>query len=219
MKIMRFAAMLALLMSGSAAPTTAAARAAEQFATGSFKFSLEGDYAKYVEFDARALADGAATGQMFFSDEAPLVIRDVDGTGDPEDKQAGFYIKAELDGMLIERNRAVMSGVVADSSLRDLIGQRVLLTVEDNGDNTKEPDKVTWGVYRPADKSWQPSDGELEKDPGVGLTWWATDAERKDDVGYRMPRDASPVGVGTFPVLSYDFPVVAYGVGDIVVRP
>ena len=218
MKIMRFAAMLALLLSGTAA-TPAAARAGEQFATGSYKFSLEGDYAKFVEFDARALADGAATGQMFFSDEAPLVFQDVDGAGDPEDKQAGFYVKAELDSMLIERNRAVMSGVVADSSLRDLIGRRVLLTVEDNGDNTKEPDKVTWGVYRPADRSWQPSDAELEKDEGVGLRWWATDAERKDDVGYQMPRDASVVGAGAFPLLSYDFSVVAYGVGDIVVQP
>ena len=71
-------------------------------------------------------------------------------------------------------------------------------------------------MYRPAQRGWTPSDAELEKDLGVGMRWWATDAEQKD-VGYQMPRDES-WSTQSFPLSSYDFVTVAEGSGDIRVQ-
>jgi hypothetical protein len=121
--------------------------------------------------------------------------------------------------MTVSGNTAVISGTVRDSSIGSLIGRRVLLTVEDNGDNTRAPDRVTWGVYADLRRSWTPSDAELREDPGVGMTWTATDAERPDERGVPMPAGEDPVGVGTFPLASYEFVVAATGSGDILVRP
>ncbi|HEX8188528.1 MAG TPA: hypothetical protein VF586_09265 [Pyrinomonadaceae bacterium] len=192
--------------------------AAAQTAGGSYQFTLEDGRTKYVEFDARAQSDGGATGRMFFSDDAPLAEQDTDGVGDPVQTYPGFYFSAEFDGMTVSGSQAVISGTVRDSSITGLIGRRVLLTVEDNGDNTRQPDRVTWGVYADARRGWTPSDAELRDDPGVGMTWTATDAERDDDRGVRVPGDDS-IGVGTFPLASYEFVVTASGSGDIVVRP
>lgn len=187
-------------------------------ARGSYRFSLGDRYTKYVEFDAQALPRGGATGQMFLSDEAPLTFQDTDGEGTPERTYEGFYLSASFDQMVVVGNQAVMSGDVRDSSIPDLIGQRVLLTVEDNGDNPREPDKLTWGIYRNLKRDWIPSDEEWKEDPGVGLRWWATDAERKDDVGYAMPKDES-VALQSFPFAAYLFVDTEDGVGDIFVRP
>ena len=80
-------------------------------------------------------------------------------------------------------NRAVMSGVVTASPLADYIDQRVLLVVEDNREGFKAdaPDRLTWGVFKQRVRGRTPSDAELESDPGVGLTWTATDAVRQED--------------------------------------
>jgi hypothetical protein len=93
----------------------------------------------------------------------------------------------------------------------------VLLTVEDNGDNSREPDKLTWGVYRPAGR-WETSDAELENDPGVGMTWEATDAERRDDAGVQMPREER-TDAQTFLLSAFVFVDTEDGAGDILVQP
>lgn len=211
MKTRRLFSIIALLLAACGAATA-------QTAGGSYQFAPEGERTKYVEFDARALAGGGASGRMFFSDDAPITYQDTDGTGEPVETLPGFYFSAEFNDMQVSQNRAVMTGIVRDSSITSLIGRRVLLTVEDNGDNAREPDRVTWGLYADAQKGWTPSDAELREDPGVGMTWTATDAERRDDPGIRMNIDDS-VGVRTFPVASYDFSVNATGAGDIFVRP
>ena len=208
---------LALSLLGLAAPRAAGARQREQAARGSYQFSLGDGYAKYVEFDAQTLAGGGATGRLFLSDEAPVTYQDVDGEGTPEETHRGFYISAEFDGMVVVGNQAVMSGDVRDSSIRDLIGRRVLLTVEDNGENSREPDKLTWGVYKPADR-WVASDAELENDPGVGTTWEATDAERRDDVPVQMPRETR-IDAQTFLLSAFVFVDTQDGAGDILVQP
>ena len=221
MRIVRFFALTsALLLAclGAASARTARARFAGPSASGAYQFTFGDKYLKYVEFSAQTQEDGSATGSMLLTDEAPLFYQDVDGTGDPEQGYDGFYIKAEFDGLVVDRNRAVMSGTVGDSSIKELIGQRVLLTVEDNGDNSKEPDRLTWGVYNPIKRDWTPSDAELEKDPGVGLRWWATDAEVEDDKGYQMPRDES-INTQTFPSGSYEFADTSDAAGDLVVQP
>jgi len=216
MRIVRFTFLSALLLCSLAA---SAITTRAEAASGTYQFTLDDKYTKYVEFDAQKLADGSTTGSLFFSDDETIVYRDVDGDGSPQEKYAGVYIKADLDGIVVEENQAVMSGTVRDSSIPYLVGLRVLLTVEDNGDNTRVPDKLTWGVYKFIKKDWTPSDAEWEKDPGVGLTWWATDLERKDDRGYQMPRPDVPADTQSFPVAGYSFVDTSSGVGDIRVSP
>jgi hypothetical protein len=95
----------------------------------------------------------------------------------------------------------------------------VLFTVEDNGDSQREPDRLTWGLYKEIKRDWIPSDAELEKDEGVGLRWWATDAEVKDDVGYAMPRNETTGSILSYPFAAYLFVDPDDGFGDIIVRP
>lgn len=218
MKIKGINLSLALFMLGLAAPLLVTAQTAGQSASGTYQFSFQDGYTKYVKFDAKVLADGSITGSMFLSDEAPLYEQDVDGTGDPTAKESGFYVKAEFDGLMVNQNQAVMSGTIMDSSIRDYVGQRVLLAVEDNGDNTRTLDKLVWGIYRPVAKGWKPGDAELEEDPGVDLKWVATDAERKEDVGIKMPLSET-VDTHSFPLSSYSFVDVERVAGDIRVQP
>ena len=215
MRITGFVLAAALLLLGAMAPH---ASAATPSADGSYQFTSGDHYLKYVKFDAQALEGGRAAGSIYFSDEAEVTYHDSDAEDSPEETYKGYYLQAEVDGLLVKDNRAVVSGLVKDSSIPSLVGRRFLLTVEDNGDNSKEPDRLTWGVYAPTDKSWTPSDGEWEKDPGVGLTWWATDAEVKDDAGYAMPRDET-VDEQTFALPAYAFVDFDDCAGDIVVQP
>lgn len=223
MKTLRFTSPLALLVMLFAMSQTASAQAA----AGSYQFVLSGDkYLKYVEFEASGRGDGSATGSIYFTDESVVTIQDVDGTGEGKDRFAGYNLKADVDGMIVTQQevvidkevvlekRAVLSATIRDSSVLALVGQRVLLTVADYGDNSRVPDRVTWGVYKPIDRRWVPSDAERKEDPGVGLTWWATDAERRDDVGYQMPR-SEDIGWKTFPAASYDFVETSSTAGDI----
>ena len=216
MKIKQFASILALFLAGVAAPP-AAAQPSGQSIIGSYQFSFEDGHTKFVEFDARAQAGFAAIGHIFFSDETEINYRDLDGAGDPQGSYRGFYLKANFDGLVILKNQAVASGTVSDSSIPSLIGQRLLLTVEDNGDGS-DPDKLTWGVFKSADRGWTASDAELEKDPGVGMSWVATDAELSDDAGVRMPRDES-VTTHSYPLASYTFDNLERWSGYIRVQP
>jgi hypothetical protein len=216
MRTLRFTSLAALLLFVFAAAQPAAA--AQSAAAGSYQFTLTGDkYLKTVEFSAQTLADGSATGSIYFTDQAVIIIQDVDGTGE-KGRIVGYDLKVDVDGLVVDKNRAVLSGTVRTSSVLEFVGQRVLLAVEDNGDNTRVPDRLTWGVYKPITRDWVPSDAELKEDPGVGLRWWATDAEQKDDVGYAMPRDETIVAQ-TNPVSAYDFVDADDTVGDIHVSP
>src|SRR3712207_2001218 len=132
MKTRSFVALVALL----AAAFAAAPAARAESAGGTYQFSFDDGRAKYVEFDARGLAGGGATGRMYFSDDAVIRHQDVDGVGDPFETYNGFYMSAEFDSMSVSGSRAVIAGTVRDSNIRSLVGRRVLLTVEDNGDNT-----------------------------------------------------------------------------------
>lgn len=216
MRIVRFTFLSALLMCALAA---SALTARAESASGTYQFTLDDKLVKYVDFSATKLADGSTSGSLFFSDEETVVYQDVDGDGSPSEKYAGVSLKADLDDIVVSGNQAVMSGTIRDATIPYLIGLRVLLTVEDNGDNTRIPDKLTWGAYKFTKKDWVPSDAEWEKDPGVGMTWWATDAEMRDDKGYKMPLPDEPAGTQTYPVASYAFVVTSDGAGDIRVTP
>src|SRR5688500_15445643 len=194
--IIRFFSVVALLVMAFAIAS------AQPQARGSYQFTLGDKNVKHVEFDAQAREGGGATGTLFLRDDATVVYRDVDGDGSPEEKYAGVSMLVAFDDMTVDKNQAVMEGVVRDSTIPFLVGQRVLLTVQDNGNNEREPDRLTWGVYKPIDRNWIPSDAELKEDPGVGLRWWATDAERKDDVGYEMPRE-DKINIRSFSLSAY----------------
>jgi hypothetical protein len=220
MKRIPFASLLALFLLGFAAPHLAQAQTPGQAASGRYQFSFEDGYTKYAEFDAKILDDKSTSGQLFYSDEATVSYQDVDGTGDPAFKESypGVSIKVDFDGLLVNKNQAVMSGTIRDSTIRGYIGQRVLLTVEDNGDNTRVADKLAWGLYQPVVRNWIPTDAERKGDNGASLRWIATDAERKDDVGVAMPRNET-IDTQSFPVSSDTFVDVARGAGDILVTP
>src|SRR5687767_1402831 len=137
----------------------AGAKTSQPSASGTYRFELEDGFSKSVEFNATADERGVATGQMTIRDDAGVVERDAEGFGDEkEESPAPFYMTAILDSLKIESNRAVMSGTIADSSIRSYIGKWVQLVVEDNGDGTKEADKLTWCFCQPEESGWVPAD-------------------------------------------------------------
>lgn len=191
--------------------------AAAQSASGAYRFLLEDEVIKYVEFDASA----GSIGSMTFIDQAR--IPDVDDAEDPRagDGPAELYVKAELYELTVEKNRAVMSGTVMDSSHKTYIGRWVQLVVEDNGMDPRQPDRLTWAFCQPPAGGWVPSDAELPYDDGAYLRWWATDAERKDDVGVPSPNllPGEERFCRLHPLWLYTFADISKWDGDIVVLP
>lgn len=183
-------------------------------ANGKFQFSLEDNNTRYIEFDARM--QGTETkGTMTFSDPSAVV-----GETDSANVTTGGVVTAKFDCLKIEGNRAVMGGEVTESNLAALIGRRVLLVVEDNGEGINAPstDRLTWGIYESTTPGWTPVDAERPDDIGATLTWIAKDAERPDDVG--IPSNKSPiVSCSSFPLSSYSFVNVPHGSGNIQVKP
>ena len=221
MKSIALATALTLALLCLAAPRASRAQTGGPAAAGVYRFTLADDFEKYLDFDAEARAGGGASGQMYFSDEAPLTFYDLDETGDrslPVTYQ-GFYVRVAFDGMTVEGNRAVIGGAVRDSNVPDFVGQRVLLTVEDNGDNSEVPDRVTWGLYRAPERGWVATDAELDEDPGAGTRWMASDAERDDDRPVVYPRPYEPEGPQTFHISAFSFAETAHATGDIRVSP
>ncbi|MFN2494277.1 MAG: hypothetical protein ABR501_15485, partial [Pyrinomonadaceae bacterium] len=137
-----------------------------------------------MEFDATTDERGTTTGSMTFNDEAKIEYQDVDGTGDKSpDEPIAFSMIAQFDAMTVEKNRAIINGVVRDSNYPSYIGKWVQLVVEDNGDNLEVPDRLVWRLCQPEPGGWIPEDSEVKGDNGAYLSWWATDAEVKGDVG------------------------------------
>src|SRR6266550_1673047 len=142
MKTIVSASILVLFLISLATPLLTAAQTSGPSASGNYRFVLEDALAKSVEFNASSDERGTTTGQMIFRDEARILEQDVDGVGDPpRESPAEFYIQADLDSLTIENNRAVMSGIIRDSSHQSYIGKWVQLVVEDNGDNPERSDK------------------------------------------------------------------------------
>lgn len=217
---MRFVSRASFLALALAAAPLLLAQNSGPSANGDFAFTA-GAFAKSIAFDARKQNNGQTRGQMTFIGADDLGQQDVDGGGDanPGGSQGSLNVTAEFDCLKIAGNRAVMSGVVTDSTNGGYIGLRTVLVVEDGGEGGKAAgDKFTWGVYRTGTSSWVASDAELVFDPGVGLTWFATDAERLDDVGTPSHKSAL-VDCESFPPASYDLVAVQHGAGNIQVKP
>lgn len=189
-------------------------------ANGNFKFIMEDGLTKSLEFDATSNERGGATGFFQFNDEAKLVFQDVDGTGEiPKEESVPFFMKASLDAMTIEKNRAIINGVISDSSYRSYIGKWVQLVIEDN-DGVEVPDKFVWTFCTPEPGGWIPSDAEVPGDRGAFLSWWATDAERKDDVGIPSPSviPGTLKNCKVYPIRAYEFANILKGDGVISIK-
>ena len=213
MKSIIGAFLMALLIVCLGLPNLVFADAEGDSASGSFKFALDDGEIRFVEFKASELANGQAAGDVTFSDPAVIPVLDPD---DPREKNpAGVIVRAKLDCMETAKNTAIMGGEIYDSNFPSVIGQRVLLVVEDNGIDG-ERDRLAWGIYQQPGK-WIPVDAERPDDRGAFLTWTATDFERRDDVGIPMPPNRV-VMCKNFPLASYDFPDFKYAGGDLLVQ-
>ena len=171
-----------------------------------------------IEFDA---VGDERSAQGFFTLTGPTLVSD--GELDQENpKQTilvrDFVMKVSVDCMSPLGTRVAMGGVVSDSNVRSMIGRRATLTVQDNDLDPKDPtDRFTFGSYWEKDITWLPSDEEVKGDAGWTMSWWATDAERKDDVGYLISRTRQ-VNCRSFPVATYDLTPIAEGRITVVNR-
>jgi len=193
----------------------------EGSASGGLRFSA-GGLTNKIEFNVKSDKDGNAKGKMSYSGPAEIPDQDVDGTGEANrgGPLADLSMTADFDCLLVSGNRAVMSGVITGASVWELIGQRALLAVEDNGEgsNAPAPDRLTWGVYVLTRQTWVPVDAERKDDFGASLSWIATDAEREDDRGIPS-RKSDDINCRSFPLEAYTFIDLEHGSGNIQVRP
>jgi len=198
----------------------ATAQAAGPSASGTYRFVLEDRVTKYLDFSVSKDERGVVTGGMRFVD--PVPIPDSDDAEDPRPVvPPEFSITATFDSLTVERNQAVMNGTIRESSHRSYVGRWVQLVVEDNGTDPRVPDRLTWSFCEPSSRSWVPSDAELPYDDGAYLSWWATDAERRDDEGIPSPSllPFDERGCPDHPITFYSYADVLEGSGDIVVQP
>ena len=189
-------------------------------ASGQYKFIMEDGLTKYLEFNASTDDRGTTAGYMLFNDEAKVIFQDVDGTGEPpKDEPVEFSMKADLDSMTIEKNRAIISGVIRDSSYPSYIGKWIQLVIEDN-DGVEVPDKFVWSFCQPDPGGWIPQDAEVPGDRGAFMSWWSTDYERKDDVGMPSPNliPGSLKSCRAYPLEGYEWASILKGDGAIQIK-
>jgi len=186
---------------------------------GSFEFSAASGPLEFV-FDARLLNNGATQGEMTVTGSVDLPDQDVDGEGGGSGAGVvALSLTVNVDCLVVNGNRAALSGEVTQSNVDAYIGRSAILAVEDNGEGENEgPDRFTWGFYGTPTLTWVPTDAELEFDEGAGLNWVATDFEREDDVG--IPSHPSTlVDCHTFPASAYALESLPLGAGNLQVKP
>ena len=219
MKTIACASILALFLLSFVKPQTTNAQTPGSAANGTYKFILEDDVTKYLDFDAKTDDRGTTTGFLNFTHYGTIIQDDVDGVGLPKfDYPPQFSMNVAFDNLMVDKNRAVLSGVIKDSSYKLYIGMFVRLVVEDNLGNPEIPDKLTWRVCKPEEGGWIPVDAEDPKDQGAYLRWWATDYEVKGDVGIPSA-DRIPGNLKGCPIYTtqayYEFAEIKKGDGRI----
>jgi hypothetical protein len=200
-------------------PLSAFAQNSGPASNGDFAFALTGATGT-IQYNARTHGAGAR-GEMKFAGTGEISDDDVDGTGAIPNPVSSVNVVVSFDCLRIQGNRAAMSGVVSSSSIPEQIGARAILAVEDNGEGVNSTrDRFTWGLYRTVVTNWTVEDAEVPGDYGASLTWFASDAERNDDVPvlWNSPTSGG-VNCQTFPLGSYAFEEVAHGAGNIQVKP
>jgi hypothetical protein len=184
---------------------------------GSFRILSQHDVGRFIEFHARRSIDGHVSGETIFRDDSVSEEKSTDG--ESQESQA-FFFRADVDCLVINNGTAVMSGAITDSNSRPYIGRRVLVVAQDNGgsDDQSRKDRLTWGIYRPDNHSWLPSDSERPADEIDPMSWIATDSERPDDEGI-VPKKDQAIGCQSFPLSSFSFINPNQGHGTVRVRP
>ena len=213
MKNLRFLLFAVLSLAAVSAPLTSANNSGPS-SDGEFSFSLADGTARLVQFHAKKNSDGSTKGELTYSD--PTTVPDSeDGLG-----SSGLFAKANIDCLVVNGKKAVMSGEITEASVGDYLGNRILLVVEDNGEGKKaaDLDKLAWGVYRVVNPTWIPQDAEIPGDEGALLEWLASDFERTDDVPVPA-RPSRTIGCQSFSLSSYSFEAVPHGAGNIQVKP
>jgi hypothetical protein len=217
MKTTACAAILSLVLISIATPWFVSAQTSGPSASGSYTFVLEDNQTKTLEFTAASDERGTTAGHMTFRDEAGISEPDPDAGEREGEAPPPFFMTANLDSLTINDNRALMGGTITESSNPDYVGRWVQLVVEDNGDGRL--DKFSWCFCKPEPGGWVPVDAEDPRDEGAWWHWWATDAERRDDIGIEsvniIPGTRRGCQVNALAV--YDFPN-ARGEGDIQVQ-
>ncbi len=195
-----------------------AAQSSGPASNGDFQFALEGASGS-IQYDAR-LQGSTARGQITFAGAVAVANESADGEQGGETAVANVGMNVTIDCLKISGNRAAMSGIVTASNVPEYVGIRALLAVEDNGEGSKQPspDRFTWGVYRPSSMNWTPEDAEVPGDPGWQFTWYASDAERPDDVPVASQRGGL-VDCQSFGFDSYAFEALPHGAGNLQVKP
>jgi hypothetical protein len=214
-----FPALLVITLVLLATPIVASAQAGA--ANGKYKFVMDDGLVKYLEFDVVSDSKGGTNGYMLLTDEAQVPLEEPNGDegGRRGGESLAFSMKADIDGMTIEKNKAVITGMVRESSIPRYLGKWIRLVIEDN-DGVEVQDKFGWSFCAQEQGGWIPEDAEVPGDRGAFMSWWATDAERKDDVGIPSP-DIIPgnlKGCKSFPILAYDFAEFAKGDGIITIK-
>jgi hypothetical protein len=190
-------------------------------ANGNYKFVMEDGFVKYLEFDVVNDGRGGTTGYMLLTDEALVPLEEPNGD-EPQPRKGEsltFTMKADIGGMTIEKNKAVITGMVRESSIARYLGKWVRLVIEDN-DGIEVRDKFGWSFCAQEPGGWIPSDAEVKDDRGAFMSWWSTDAERKDDIGIPSPNliPGELKGCRSYPILAYDFAEFLKGDGAIQIR-
>jgi hypothetical protein len=202
----------------SPAPLTSAAPDGSEV-NGSFQFSTDSGQTSSIDFNVTEERDGSTVGEMTFAQDR----LESNGGSQSSDQAATpfkFYLKAQFDCLVIEKNKAIISGTVSEANVQSYIGRRVLLVVQDNGHGAegKKQDRLTWGLYRVPKVDWLPSDSERPDDQPGTPTWVAQDAERADDPGVLSTQN-EVVGCSTFPLSAFSFVDKKRGHGKIHVSP
>jgi hypothetical protein len=214
----RFALLTIPLLAVLVFPTASNSSSTEgSSVSGQFEIFLEKGVKRHIEFRAVKYPDGAVSGETNFRDDGPA--SDAPTETDADGALKNFFLRAEFDCLVIEGNKAVLSGAVSQSSSEKYVGRRVLLVAQHNGGPEGSPtrDKLTWGIYRIPRTDWLVTDAERPEDLG-GQTWIASDAERPGDEGVPSYRD-NTIGCQSFPISSFSFINASQGKGSVQIKP
>ena len=137
MRIVTCFCVTALLLMSLVLPRWADALASKPSAHGNVQVSVGDDVIRDIFFNVKTDEDGTIKGDVALTDPSAPADVDPDNPDAVSDSPLGLSVQVEVDCLAVDENRAAMSGVIVDSNVSSRIGQRVLLTVEDNGEGVE----------------------------------------------------------------------------------
>ena len=187
-------------------------------ANGHFRISIPGEPAKTIDFNAQLGMDDSTSGEMIFREVETRARAAAEEAVNAEPDKP-FFIRAQFDCLLVDGNKAVMSGGVTEASADRYVGRRIVLAVEDNGngDVPGKRDRITWGIYRTIPAAQSTVDIDRPDEPAGPMSWIAKDADRDDDPGI-LSNTRQEIGCRTYPISSFTFISANQGKGEIHVR-